>query len=45
MSKTTTRNKIDVLKGWMLQVARDNKYPKTKVKRKTEYNTVDSARG
>jgi hypothetical protein len=36
MSKTTTRNKIETLKGWMLQVARDNKYPKRKIKVKHE---------
>jgi hypothetical protein len=36
MSKTSTRNKIETIKGWLLQVARDNKYPKTKVKKRLE---------
>ena len=36
MSKTSTRNKIETIKGWLLQVARDNKYPKQKIKKRLE---------
>jgi len=37
MSKTSTKSKLETLQGWLLQLTRDNKYPRN-IKKKVERN-------
>jgi hypothetical protein len=37
MSKSSTKNKLETLQGWVSWVSRQKGYPKTKVKTKKEF--------